>query len=359
MPELYKARWKLVDDVPPVAMAPVTDLFQLYCRDEISFQAILFDAASHRSALQGKPAPLEYENRLLRAIRSNLHTAKIGVILATAVLCNIKCMDGSGGSSHWLGLKEMINMRGGLCAFKRDHLLFTKLVWSFLALPGPLTGFDFASDLDRGVQDLNDLVRSRQKAIVNLLPTSEEDMDRLTDSRRIKAFKSSKLRSLLQPRSLEHPTERNCRIAVILFLTSALMLYGDFDSGTDFFIENISRHLQEVDDNASLSPPHLLWFIARLSSMHSTGDRYAQIWVGVIRMSTAFHRLAAAAQDKAEMLLFTSLEMPETFDNIPVRWRLGGELRIDAEDVHQSMQDRSVPAECFCELLWFTEPPSE
>jgi hypothetical protein len=359
MPELYKARWKLVDDAPPVAMAPVTDLFQLYCRDEISFQAILFDAATHRSALQGKPAPLEYENRLLRAIRSSLHTLKIGVILATAVLCNVKCMDGSGGSSHWLGLKEMITMRGGLCAFKDDHLLFTKLIWSFLALPGPLTGFCFAPDLDRGVHDLNDLVRARQKAIVNLLPTSEEDMDRLTDSRRIRAFKSSKLRCLLQPRSSEHPTERNCRIAVILFLTSALMLYGDFDSSTDFFIETVTRHLQEVNDNASLSPPHLLWFTARLSSMHSSGDRYAQLWIGVIRISTAFHRLAAITQDKVETLLLTSLEMPETFDDIPVRWRVDGELQIEAEDVYQSMQGRSVPAECFCELLWFTEPPSE
>ncbi|EXJ65010.1 hypothetical protein A1O7_01349 [Cladophialophora yegresii CBS 114405] len=359
MPELYKARWRLVDDAPPVAMAPVTDLFQLYCRDEISFQAILFDAATHRSALQGKPAPLEYENRLLRAIRSNLHTLKIGIILATAVLCNVKCMDGSGGSLHWLGLKEIITMRGGLCSFKDDHLLFTKLIWSFLALPGPLTGFDFTPDLDRGLQDLNDLVRARQKAIINLLPTSEEDVDRLTDSKRMRTFKSSKLRSRLQPRSLEHPTERNCRIAVILFLASALMLYGDFDTGTDLFIETIGRHLQQVNDNASLSPPHLLWFTARLSSMHSIGDKYAQIWTGVIRMSTAFHRLAAATQDKAEMLLFSSLEMPETLAHIPGRWKVDGELRIDAEDVHQSMQDRSVPAECFCELLWFTEPPSE
>ncbi|KAJ9604903.1 hypothetical protein H2200_010292 [Cladophialophora chaetospira] len=359
MPELYKARFKLKGDAPSVAMAPVTDLFQLYCRDKISFQAILFDAATHRSALQGKTAPLEYENRLLRAIGSNLQTLNIGVILATAVLSNIKCMDGSGGSSHWLGLKELIALHGGICAFKNDHLLFTKLIWSLIALPGPLTGFELTSDLERGVRGLSHLVRSRQKAIVNLLPTSEEDMDRLTDSKRLRTFKTSKLRNVLQPPSSEHPTERNCRVAIIMFLTSALMHYGDFDTGTDFFIETITRHLEEANDHASLSPPHLLWFTARLSSLPSVGDMFVELWVEVIRMSSAFHRLKAMTQEMVETLLFTSLEIPEAFGEIPGRWKLDEDLQIEAEDPRQSMQDRSVPVECFCELLWFNEPPTE
>ncbi|EXJ75895.1 uncharacterized protein A1O5_00403 [Cladophialophora psammophila CBS 110553] len=354
MPELYKARWRHIGD----AIA-VRDLFQLYCRDEVSFQAMMFDAATHRSALQGKPAPLEYENRLVRAVRSNLHTLNTGIIVATAVLCNLKRMEGSHSLSHWVALKEMITLHGGLSSFTGDHIMFTKVVWTFVALPGPLTGFDFAPDLEDGLRDLNDLLRSRQKAIVDLLPTSEEEMDRLSDLRRIKVFRSSKLRNLLQTPSSEHPTERNCRLAVILFLASALMLHGDFDPATDSCIEAISQHLEEARDDASVSPVHLLWFVVRLSVSASIGERYAQIWTGVIRILTALHRLKPLVQDNAERLLFASLEIPESCGEIPATYGLDGELQIDAEPLRQDVHDRSVPAECFCELLWFTAPPNE
>ncbi|OQU95860.1 hypothetical protein CLAIMM_02025 [Cladophialophora immunda] len=354
MPELYRARWKHMGDANAVR-----DLFQLYCRDEVSFRAILFDAATHRSALQGIPAPLEYENRLVRSVRSNLPTLNTGVILGTALLCSLKCMAGSDGTSHWQAFREMIALHGGLSSFKGDYLMFTKLVWTFVALPGPLTGFDFAPDLEVGLKDLSDLLRSRQKALVDLLPTSEVEMDRLSDLRRIKVFQASTLKGLLQKPTSEYPTERSCRLAVLLFLTSALRSHGDFDPATDSCIEAISQHLEEARDDASISPVHLLWFLIRLSVSASIGERYAQVWIGVIRMLAAFHRLAPSVQNNAERLLFTSLEMPEMFEQIPAGWGVDGELRVDADPVRRDVHDRSVPAECYCELLWFTAPPDE
>ncbi|KIX93807.1 uncharacterized protein Z520_10432 [Fonsecaea multimorphosa CBS 102226] len=354
MPELYRARWKHMGNANAVR-----DLFQLYCRDEVSFRALLFDAATHRSALQGIPAPLEYENQLVRSIRSNLHTLNSGVILGTILLCSLKCMGGSDGTSHWLAFREMIMLHGGLSSFKGDHLMFTKLIWTFIALPGPLTGFDCAPDLEFGLKDLNDLLRSRQKALVDLLPTSEVEMDRLSDLRRVKAFQASTLKRLLQTPTSEYPTERNCRLAVILFLTSALMLHGDFDPATDSCIEAISQHLEGARDDAAISPVHLLWFLTRLTVSATIGERYAQVWIGVIRMLAAFHRLAPSVQKDAERLLFVSLEMPEMYEQIPAGWGLDGELRIDADPARRDAHDRSVPAECFCELLWFTAPPDE
>ncbi|KIW80463.1 hypothetical protein Z517_07079 [Fonsecaea pedrosoi CBS 271.37] len=354
MPELYRARWKHMGDANAVR-----DLFQLYSRDEVSFRAMLFDAATHRSALQGIHAPLEYENQLLRSVRSNLHTPSTGVILGTALLGSLKCMEGADGASHWLAFREMISLHGGLSSFVGDYLMFTKLVWTFVALPGPLTGFDFAPDPEAGLRDLNDLLRSRQKALVDLLPTSEADMDRLTDLKRIKAFQASTMKKLLQTPTSEHPTERNCRLAVILFLTSALMQHGDFDPATDSCIDAISQHLEEARDDASISPVHLMWFLVRLSVSASIGERYAQVWIGIVRMLAAFHRLAPPVQDNAERLLFTSLEMPEMVDrHIHSGWGLDAELKIDADPMRRwVVHGRSVPAECFCELLWFTAPP--
>ncbi|OAP62121.1 hypothetical protein AYL99_04324 [Fonsecaea erecta] len=356
MPELYRARWKHMGN----AIA-VKDLFQLYCRDEVSFRAMLFDAATHRSALRGIPAPLEYENSLVRSVRSNLHTLNTGVILGTVLLCSLKCMEGSDGTSHWLAFREMVMLHGGLSSFKGDYLMFTKLVWTFVALPGPLTGFDFGPGLDTGLKNLNDLLRSRQKALVNLLPTSEAEMDRLSDLKRVRAFQASTLKKLLEtPPTAEFPTDRNCRLAVILFLTSALMLHGDFDPATDSCIEAISQHLEVARDDASISPVHLMWFLVRLTISASIGERYAEIWIGVIRMLAAFHRLAPPIQNATEKLLFTSLVMPEIFEQIPTSWGLDGELRIDnADPICRDLHPRSVPAECFCELLWITAPPDE
>ncbi|KIW98741.1 uncharacterized protein Z519_00404 [Cladophialophora bantiana CBS 173.52] len=83
-------------------------------------------------------------------------------------------------------------------------------------------------------------------------------------------------------------------------------------------------------------------------------ERYAQIRTGVTRMLTALHRLKPLIQDNAERLLLASLEIPEIFEEIPATYGLDGELQIDAEPIRQDVHDRSVPAECFCELLWFT-----
>lgn len=247
-------------------------------------------------------------------------------------------------------------MHGGLTSFKDDHLLFTKLTWSFIALPGPLTGFDLASEAERGLDDLNNLVVSRKKFIVDRIPTSQAEMDHLKDSKRSKAFKSPALRSLLQVRTPEYPTERNCRLAIILFLTTAMQFYGDFSSATEFYMENLYQHLHESHDDSALSPAHLLWFLIRFSAVHSITDQCTKLWVEVIRMKAALLQLGTAKLRNVETVLFSSLENPETFEGKGKFSSSEQSSQIEAEQAEQEVYDYSIPPDCFCELLWFTAP---
>ena len=333
------------------------DLFQLYSRDEASFNAMLYDAATHQSALLGKSAPLRYENRVVKGIISTIQQPTIGTILATAVLCNVKCMTGSASLAHWLALRKMVEMHGGLASFSNDQLLFTKLIWTFVALPGPLTGFYFDNDVGTWSFYLQTLVRSRQKTIVEMLPTSAIDFDRRKDSKRFNAFEPSTLRRLLQGNSLESPTERNCRISIVLFLTSAMQFYGDISSITDLYLERLCQNIQDGSDDLALSPAHLLWSLVRLSFANPIGKKCAELWVEVVQMLAVYNRLKISQKRIVESILFSSLVVPDHIDDTKEMWQLELGPLSETEQDQPEFYDRSVPSDCFCELLWFTASP--
>ena len=333
------------------------DLFQLYSRHEASFHAMLYDAATHRSALIGKPVPLEYENRVIRSIMSTLQQPTIGTILATAVLCNVKCITGSTSAAHWLALRKMVEMHGGLASFSHDQILFTKLIWTFIALPGPLTGFDSNTDVGSGACYLERLVQSRQKIVVEMLPIADIDFDHRKNSRRCNAFEPPKIRRLLQGNPLESPTEQNCRISIILFLASAMQFYGDFSSVTDFYLEKLCQNIQEGHDDLALSPAHLLWSLVRLSFANSVSKKCTELWVEVVQMLAVYNQLGNSQKRILESILFSSLEIPDHIDDTKERWQLEPGPLLGTKRDQPEFYDRCIPPDCFCELLWFTASP--
>ena len=321
---------------------------------------MLFEAACHRASLYDLAYPIEYENLVIQEIIANLESPTMGTILATSLLANVKRRSGEFSSIHWRATQKMIANNGGLLSFRYEPLVFTKHTWTAIALSGTSNGFLDESFDGEGYEELKTLLSKRRSMTLKALPSSQAHAERQHDYVRAKVFKTrTELERLLKhaSESIEDqnaaPSVReSCRIAIILFLTSAMEECGDFSRATELYFASVAEHLDKKTDDSALSPEHLLWSLLRLSFLHPNSTRCIDFWVKVVRMTTAWKRLELADRQAVEISLWVSLELPETVDSLPML----DPPKMTPVSTFRRVYERPVPKDCFCELLWFTVP---
>jgi hypothetical protein len=356
IPLLYRKYWQ--HHVGSILQA--ADLFQLYRREPVSLRAMLFEAACHRASLHDDAYPIAYENLAIHEITSNLEAPTMGTILATSLLANVKRRSDESWSMHWRATQEMISISGGLLSFRYEPLVFTKHTWTAIALSGTCYGFPVESAGDVGCEELKVLLSNRRSITWKALPTSQAHHEQQGDYIRSKAFKArTELNKLLNcardAGSVEDPSQApsiksSCRIAILLFLTSGMQSYGDFSDSTESYLAAVTEYLDQKTDDSALSPEHLLWSLIRLSFLHRVSSRCIDVWVGVVRMTTAWKSLELADRQAIEASLWVSLELPESINSLTVF----KSPKMSPVRTSWEMRERPVPKDCFCELLWFT-----
>ncbi|KAF2798063.1 hypothetical protein K505DRAFT_414633 [Melanomma pulvis-pyrius CBS 109.77] len=354
IPSLFRKYWQ--HHVGNIILA--TDLFQLYTREPASLRAMLFEAACHRAILCDLPYPIEYENLAIHEIVHNLECPTVGTILATGLLANIKRRSNQPFLIHWRAAQQMITNHGGLLSFRYDPLLFTKHTWNAIALSGSSHGLPDEPDDGEAYEKLHDLIVKRKAKTLKILPTSQAEVERQDDSIRVKAFKNqTELKRLLKYISEsiadyeEAPSvKESCRMAIVIFLTSAMEDTGDFAPATKAYLESVTKHLDRKTDDSALSPEHLLWSLIRLSFLYPESNKCIEFWVSAVDMTAAWKRLRVADRQAMQVSLWASLELPEMVEG-SVKLALTRKVPISTP---WSLGERTVPKDCFCELLWFT-----
>ncbi|KAF4626396.1 hypothetical protein G7Y89_g11769 [Cudoniella acicularis] len=356
IPSVFRKYWQ--HHVGSIIQA--ADLFQLYRREPVSLRAMLFETACHRASLHDLTYPIKYENLVIQEIIPNLESPTIGTILAASLLANVKRRSGEFSSMHWRAAQEMIANNGGLLSFRYEPLVFTKHTWTAIALSGTSYGFPDESADGQGYEELKTLLSKRRSMALKTLPTSQAHAERQGDYVRAKAFKTqTEFERLLKCASesiedQERPpsVKESCRIAIILFLTSAMQECGDFSRATELYLASVTEHLKQKIDDSALSPENLLWSLLRLSFLHAVGPKCIEFWVTVVRMTAAWKRLEMADRQAIEASLWVSLELPETADSLT----MFGQPKMKLVSTLWRVCERPVPKDCFCELLWFTVP---
>jgi hypothetical protein len=305
--------------------------------------------------------PIEYENRVIQDIIANIESPTAGTILATSLLANIKRTRGDFSTMHWQAAQRMIAINGGLRSLHHDPLVFTKHTWTAIALSGTSFGFPDQPIDGQGHGELNKLLSSRWSTTLKALPTSQSYVEQEDNCARTRVFKAqSELRKLLSSASESSESgssspsiKASCRIAIILFITSAMRDCGDFSRATELYLAAVAEHLDGKKDDSALCPEHLLWSLIRLSFLHANSTKCIEHWMAVVRMSTAWKQLQMVERQSIEALLWASLELPETVDSVTM---LTLPKTVTAISTPWQMSARTVPKDCFCELLWFTVP---
>jgi hypothetical protein len=332
---------------------------QLYQQEEVSLRAMLFDTACHRASLYGLPYPFEYENLVIHCIQTKLDSPTVGTILATGVLANAKRRSGDESSSiHWRAALKMIENNGGLLSFCYEPLLFTKHVWSAIALSGTSHGFRNMSTNDEGYEELRTLLLKRRSLVIKSLPTSEAYAEQQDECVRSRVFfrAETPLHTLLKPvlEPIENQDEipsikESCRVAIVLFLAVALQTYGDSSLAAESYLASVTHHLEQKIDDSALSPEHLLWSLIRLSFLQPKSPHCFEFWVIAVRMTTAWKGLEVADRQAIHALLWLSLELPDAVESLIMP-------KMTLSSVPWKTSERIVPKDCFCELLWSTVP---
>lgn len=321
---------------------------------------MLYKAACHQASLHDLPYPVEYENLVIRDIIANVELLTVGTILATNPLANVKRRSGKSSPMHWRAAQTMIANNGGLLLFRFEPLVFTKLTWTAIALPGTSYGFPDEPADGKGYEELKRLLSQRRSRTLKALPTSQDHAERQNDYFRAKVFKTrTQLKRLLQCASESIQNEKeapsikgSCRIAILPFLTSAMQDYGDFSLAVELYLAAVEEHLNQKTDDSALCSEHLIWSLIRLSFLYTVNDNCIEFWMTVVRMTTAWKRLEMADRQAIEASLWASLELPETMYSLTTL----GPPKMTPVSIPWQMCEQPVPKDCFCELLWFTVP---
>lgn len=261
---------------------------------------------------------------------------------------------------HWEATQRMIADNGGLLSFRNEPLVFTKYVWTAIALSGTSEGFPAGPINDKSYRELSDLLLKRRSTMVKALPTSQDQHEKQKDTIRTKIFRNqTRLDTLLNSTSDANLSDASilsvrecCRMAIILFLACAMEEYGDFSRVTESYLSSVEEHLDQRIDDSALSSEHLLWFMIRLSFLHPVRTKCLECWVAVVRMMTAWKTLAIMERHTVQTSLWKSLDLAEITESTKVF----SPINMTPISTPWQACGRTVPKDCHCELLWFTVP---
>jgi hypothetical protein len=282
---------------------PIIDLFEVYRQDPVPFLGMLHHASHHLAKLQHNESGsntqiLDYKYRTIRLLNARMATTAgpypDSIIVGAGLLANAERIWGDKEIArlHWNAVKRMIADRGGFPAFRNNHLVHTKLIWSFIALSGaspagnPAYIDTFAdsvadenlppgeapeSSFHRACNEFLTFFSERKAAALAALPTGPADTAReVRFPLRSTAFRpGSRMYRALAPVAPEYacPDRRravdHCRMACLLYLNLTLSEYGGFSEDTEEFLRRFAGFIEDDDLDCTLSAEHLLWALVR------------------------------------------------------------------------------------------------
>lgn len=322
------------------------DLFQVYRHDPVTFLGMLHHASHHLANLKNgeteTPQILEYKYRTIRLLNERLMATQgpydDGTIVGAGLLANAERIWGDKeiARMHWGAVKWMILDRGGFPAFKDNHLVHTKLIWSFIALSGvspagnPAYVDEFAdsvadehsssdqplkSAFHRSCDEFLSFFIARKANAIKAIPTSQADRDHNSKfPLRCQSFNPG-TRMYIALAQVEtgysSPDKRravdNCRMACLLYLNAVVAEYGDFSAKTETFLETFLHFVEDDDLDCTLSAEHLLWALIRGIEDEAHHER---VWM-VSRMVGVLKRANQRTWWDVEEALRLFLVMPE------------------------------------------------
>jgi hypothetical protein len=116
---------------------PIKDTFKLAVQDPVSFHAILTYASSHIACLHGMQNTkqvITHKGETLQLLPKKLDPAimdnRDGTIMAVQQLCSVEERWGRKdiAKTHWKGLKQLVDSRGGLAEIRRTTLRLETLI---------------------------------------------------------------------------------------------------------------------------------------------------------------------------------------------------------------------------------------
>ena len=342
IPSLLHKRWGRSISHP----MPIMDLFEIYRQDPVPFLGMLHHASHHLAKLKKgeteTPQILDYKYRTIRLLNERLAATQgpydDGTIVGAGLLANAERIwgDKEVARMHWGAVKRMITDRGGFPAFKGNHLVHTKLIWSFIALSGvspagnPAYIDRFAesvaiqncaerhplrSAFHRSCDEFVDFFIKRKADAIKAVLTSQSGREHYaTFPLRCESFRPGTRMyiALAQVESgYSSPYKRravdNCRMACLLYLNIVVSEYGDFSEQTENFLEIFSRFVEDDDLDCTLSAEHLLWAVIR--GIEDT-EHNERVWM-VSRMVGVLKRANQKTWQAVEEALRLFLIIPE------------------------------------------------
>jgi len=116
---------------------PIKETFKLAVQDPVSFHAILTYASSHVACLHGMQSTeqvIEHKGKTLQLLTKKLDPAQMdnsdGTIMAVQQLTSIEEHWGRAdiAKTHWKGLKQLVDSRGGLAEIRKSALRLETLI---------------------------------------------------------------------------------------------------------------------------------------------------------------------------------------------------------------------------------------
>ncbi|KIW15891.1 hypothetical protein PV08_05941 [Exophiala spinifera] len=343
---IFRKRWNHAGSI-----TPAVDLFHLYRQHRPSLLAILLDAASHRAKLCGLPYPSEYENRVIRQILPNASSPDRGIVLATSVLATVSRLNAKQADSlHWTALQRMIELIGGLSALRFEPLLFTKMVWMLLALGGSTPGFDHAHHPEQASLHEEDAL-AENPVLLALCPG--RPLGSL-----LRGFSPRNVLGDERGKETHHQlpgVQDSCRMAIILFLSSAAEHYGQDSDEARSYLASLQTHLEGRSDDSYLAPAHLLWAMLRLSFLNKAKEKCIENWISVVRMTSAWKGLDAAEREQLRADFLAGM----TYSNAEHDNKPHTETASSTQPHRPDPAVRLAPEDIHCELMWFTMATEE
>lgn len=271
-------------------------------------------------------------------------------IQAAIILGGIEARLGNSqeAKKHWLGLKQMVKMRGGLCAFHDDLLMMWQVSWIDLSHSDKLA-MDYMAFNDRSFTEFTRLqakVPESSVVVSNSLLISEENYFRiccqeftihlrkfqtLSLARKsvqpnANVFKSSScasveyafkpgspLHQILYPPAQSQPSSQHdfyspdaYRLACLFHIHSALYAYKDLPSRTDAYIAHLQSQVawNNLDRSHSLEGLSFVVLWVLLTERDDPMQEKLEITRLVLRLMKVSRRLTSHSWRSLEQVLF-------------------------------------------------------
>ena len=349
------------------------DLFCLYHKDRPSFLGMLHHTAHHLASMRrfGQTIQtIKLKQQALHAVNLKLSVLEgpydDGTIVAVGLLANGERLWGSRETArmHWAALKRMLIKRGGFPNLKRNPVMHTKLLWSFIALSWP-TSDEVSPSIDgfcesaAGVKEMagaspsSSFRMSCDEFTQFMAQRKEQCLMRKTAILRCvspqssSALVSDRMWAALVPKETgySHPDKRqafeNCRMACLIFLNLVVSDHGEESQTTRRYFADLATAIQDEDDDSAMTAEHFLW---TLLSAVIPGDHYERCWklsrmVGIVKKAG----VAAWAEIEALLRLFLGWAGPACDARGLLRAWNG---RVFAEEVMNEPQELIVDHIC-------------